>query len=287
MWAGLYVVGAVVCLAQVAGFDTLIAPGARLAAAAFAFSTAAAVYLLDRVKLRGAWLDPADEQAHPRRYAFVAGHARVLRVLIVALLAAAAWLGWHLLAWGGVIPLVAVAGVLAYAGRPRAVRPRPKDIILLKNVYVALGITGFGAIVAIAAIRPGADAATMWGFAVAHAVPLALSGGHLALRVLADAVLCDLDDEDADRRFGTGTLPIHLGRARAWNTALAVRLCTAAALAAIPMLPLWPRLAWAGVTVVSSVALRAAAPARVRDWVDARLAMEAAVVAAVLAVVRG
>ncbi len=48
-------------------------------------------------------------------------------------------------------------------------------------------------------------------------------------------------------------------------------------------MPWWPRLGWAAVTIVSSVGLRLISPARLRDWVDVRVALEAAVVAAVLA----
>lgn len=286
VWAGLYVAGAVVCLAQVAGIDVLISPRARIIAGGFVFCTAMAVYILDRVKLRDAWLDPADAHAHPRRYAFVSGHSRGLRWFMVLLLAVAVYLGWMLEVWGAAVPVLAAIGVLVYAGKPRGARPRPKDIVLLKNLYVAAGITGFALLVSLAAVQPGADIAVLRNFAAAHATPLLFSAALLAIRVLADAVLCDLDDEDADRRFGTGTLPIHLGRARAWNVAIALRLGAAAALVVIPVLPWWPRMAWASVTVISSITLRIAAPARVRDWVDARLALEALVVAIVLAVSR-
>ncbi|MGA2233242.1 MAG: hypothetical protein ABSH22_20255 [Tepidisphaeraceae bacterium] len=286
IWAGMYVIAAVVCLAQVAGVDELISPGVKVAVTAFVFCTATGVYLLDRVKLRDVWLDPADALAHPRRYAFIAGHAMLIRGVMLLLLLAAAGLGEAVLEWGALVPLIAATGVVVYAGRPRATRPRPKDIMLLKNIYVAAGITGFAEIVASAAVRPGADLTTMRRVLIAHAVPLVCSCALLGVRVLADAVLCDLDDEDADRRFGTATLPIHLGRNRAWKLALGIRLGAAAALVTIGALPLLPRLAWAGVTVVSSITLRVARPARLRDWVDARFAMEAAVVWGILCLAR-
>ncbi|MCC6428255.1 MAG: hypothetical protein IT435_15720 [Phycisphaerales bacterium] len=282
VWAGLYVAGAVVCVSQVAGIDAIVPIGTRTRAAAFAFCTAMAVYLLDRVKTFDSWLDPADAQAHPARFAFLAQHSTRVRVLILLLLTAAVCLGKGLSAWAAAVPVLAVAGVLVYAARPRTGRPRPKDIVLLKNAYVAAGITGFAVVVAIAAVHPGAGLRIVWEVAVAHAVPLSVSCAHLAMRVFADAVLCDLDDEDADRRHGTSTLPTHLGRTRAWNTALAVRLCIALGLVLIPVLPAPARLAWAAVTVVSSVSLRLAAPVRVRDWVDARLPMETACVAVIL-----
>lgn len=281
VWAGLYVAGAVVCFAQISGIDAQVAPAVRLRAAAFAFCTAMAVYLLDRVKLANAWLDPADAQAHPDRFQFLARHARGVRATIALLLAAATWLGSGLAPWVIPLPLLACAGVLLYAARPRTGRARPKDIILLKNGYVAAGITGFAAIVALAAA--GGDAGgSMSAIVTTHAAPLTLSCIHLAARVWADAALCDLDDEQSDRDHGTHTLPTRFGRRRAWDIALAVRLGLAAALALTPILHLDARLAWAGVTVISSLALRLAAPARVRDWVDARLPMEAAVVTLIL-----
>jgi 4-hydroxybenzoate polyprenyltransferase len=286
VWAGLYVMGAVVCLAQIAGVDALVTPRVKIAAAAFAFCTAAGVYLLDRVKLRNVWLDPADAAAHPRRFAFIAGHATIVRGVMLILLIAAAWLGASVFEWGAMIPVLAAAGVLIYAGRPRGQRARPKDIVLLKNLYVAAGITGFAAIVALAAVRPGAGLAAIRHVALAHGVPLLLACVFLATRVLADAVLCDLDDVEADRRFGTETLPIHLGRNRAWNFAMGIRVCAAMSLVLIPALPVWARMGWALVTVISSVSLRMASPARLRDWVDARFAVEAALVALILCLAR-
>jgi 4-hydroxybenzoate polyprenyltransferase len=286
VWAGMYVSGAVVCLAQVAALDALVRPKVKLAAAAFAFCTATGVYLLDRVKLRDEWLDPADAQAHPGRFAFIADHSAFVRGLMLALLMTAGWVGARVLTWGAAVPVMAAAGVLIYAGRPRAGRPRPKDILVLKNVYVAAGITGFAAIVALAAVRPDARLVTMRDIAADHAGPLAIACAFLAVRVLADAVLCDLDDEEADRQFGTGTLPIHLGRNRAWQAAMAVRICAAGLLVMVPIVPLWVRLSWAGVTIVSSLTMRLAAPIRVRDWVDARFVAEAVVVTVILCLAR-
>ena len=282
LWAGLYVVGSLVFLAQISGLDDHIHAATKFTAVAFTFCTATGVYLLDRVKLRDAWLDPADAHAHPKRFNFVSSHARPLRIAMLVLLAVAAGLGWMLMRWGVLIPPLAAMGVFVYAGRPRDERPRPKDVMLLKNFYVALGITGFAVLISLAAIRPRADLEVLAALARRHVLLLALAAAHLMVRVFADAVLCDLDDEDADRRFGTETLPIHLGRNKAWNTALGIRLAAALILAAIPVLPLGPRLAWAGVTVVSSLTLRFAAPRRLRDWVDARFAIEAAVVSLVL-----
>jgi 4-hydroxybenzoate polyprenyltransferase len=109
------------------------------------------------------------------------------------------------------------------------------------------------------------------------------AAGLLFVRVLADAALCDLDDESADRAHRTGTLPVWLGRYPAWNAAMGLRLASAAGLLIPYGGPVRARVLWAAVTVASSVALRAWRPARVRDVVDTRFALEALVVTAALA----
>lgn len=286
-WPGTYVGAAVLCVSQVAGLDVATSVPSMTVAVLFACCTSWGAYVLDRVKLRNAWLDPADARADQHRHAFVVLHARGLRALILVLLGAAAGLGALLHPAMIALPFLALFSVLVYAGRPRARLPRPKDLFLLKNAYAAVGITGFAAVVAIAAASPGAGFEAFGRTARACVIPLSLSCAHLAVRVLADAVLCDLDDEHADRNFRTLTLPTQIGRMPAWNVALGCRLAIVAALVTIPSLPLMPRLAWAGVTALSSIVLRWSSPARVRDWVDLRFAVEACAVIVALHWLRG
>lgn len=294
VWAGMYIGAATVCFAQVAGIDSRAEEGDRwLRAIAYSFCIAAAVYLLDRVKLRDAWLDPADAAAHPARYGFLAARTGVVRALMVGLLACAVWIGLPL-AGGSILlsaalPAMAVVGVLVYAARPRKQRDRPKDVLMLKNAYVAAGITAFGGIVALVAAAPiGADngARDLIALCKSHVVVILISAGHLFVRVLADAVLCDLDDLAADAKHGTRTLPGRLGRGNSWNLAMGARVVVGLMLAGIALtvkgVPAAAMMCWAGVTVVSSVVLRVAAPAKVRDWVDARFAIEAGAVSLVL-----
>lgn len=288
----MYVAAAVVCFAQIAGLDALTPAPARIRAIAFASCLGSGVYLLDRVKLRDAWLDPADAAAHPGRFRFLAARTRPIRALIAMLLALAALAGARLAPWGAALPALACAGVLLYAARPRAVRPRPKDILGVKNLYVAVGITGFAFVTALAAASPANSPAEARALISAHGVALAISGAHLLTRIFADAALCDLDDESADRIHGTRTLPGLLGRDRAWAVAMLIRL-SLASLLALPALvgrifpgahaiagAIPPRraLAWAAVTIASTVAMRLARPRRLRDLVDARFALEAALV---------
>ncbi len=287
LWAGMYVAAAVVFLAQVTGVDGLVPPGVRIGAAAFAFCTAVGVYLVDRVKVRDRWLDPADAQAHPERFAFLARNSVRVRALAFAMLVGGAVLGFRLHPLLALAPLCAGVGVMVYAGRPRRERPRPKDIVVVKNAYVAGGITGFAAIVVVIGSHPRAPMDELVPAVIDHASVLVIGCLLLAIRVFADAVVCDLDDEEADRAHGTATLPTHLGRARAWDIALGLRIAIAIALALTPVFPAPARFAWAGVTVVSSVVLRMMSPPRVRDWVDARFAAEALVVTGFLVVWHG
>jgi hypothetical protein len=287
VWPGLYVAASAIYAAQVSGASL----GARTwgVALGFAFLTAAGVYLFDRVKVRDEWLDPADAAAHPARDAFVREHAGRLRVLAAGLLLGASVLGLLLPGIARVFaaaPLLALVGVVIYAGRPRASRARPKDVLVVKNLYIAIGITGFACTLVALVLAAHAGSAGEFGTLVRPlAGPLALTASTLLVRVFADAALCDLDDQHADHRFGTVTLATRYGREPAWNLAMGARLISAAALAAIPVGPAHARWAWGAVTVVSSVWLRLAAPRHVRDWVDARFALEAACVAAILAIV--
>ncbi len=285
LWPGLYVAAAVVCISTLAGITATLHE--QFLAGGFSLCTAMAVYLLDRVKLKDAWLDPADAQAHPHRFHFLARRASWVRGWILVLLAAACSLGLAIAWWAAVLPPAACLGVLLYAARPRAVRPRLKDVFLLKSLYVAAGITGFAACTALAAATPGESPPHILRAALVRGVPLVLGSIHLFIRVFADAVLCDIDDEPADRHHGTRTLPVSLGIRRAWDLVLAIRLMQAGMLALAAMLarlsgtPRSISLAcgwWSAITLLSTLALRTARPTRLRDWVDARFALEAACV---------
>ncbi|MGH7134069.1 MAG: hypothetical protein ACREJO_19265, partial [Phycisphaerales bacterium] len=206
VWPALYVTAAVVFLVQVGGLET---GGGTLGTADWlilAAATGLGTYLLDRVKLRDAWLDPADAAAHPARYGFLARRTGVVRGVAVAALAVASVAGAAMGTWWGwaaALPAASAAGVVAYAARPRAQRgsARPKDVLVFKNVYVAAGITGFAAAVVMAAAHRGVTPVELMRGLWSPVVVFALV--QLFGRVMVDAALCDLDDESADRRFGT------------------------------------------------------------------------------------
>lgn len=277
LWPALYVGAAVVCFEQTADRHTSIVLSAEMLL--LVCFTGGGVYLVDRVKLRDAWLDPADAAAHPARFAFLAARSGRVRALAALLLLGAMAAAWRMHPWMAALPILGVVGVLAYAAKPRQQLARPKDVLLFKNAYVAAGITGFALVVVLAA---GGDSWLATAQSIGWSAGL-FAASHVFARVFADAVLCDLDDESADRDHGTDTLPTAIGRTRAWNAAMLLRLGIAAALVLTPLGPLRTRPCWAAVTVASSISLRLLAPSHVRDWVDARFAVEAVVVGVLLA----
>lgn len=273
LWSGLYVAAGVVAFAQLAGMWRLVSEEVErwVFVVGCAVCAGTGVYLLDRVKVADRWVDPADRAAHPARAGFLARHVVAARVVVVVLVGIGAGLGGMVSAWVAPIVVGACIGVLVYAGRPRGVRARPKDVLIVKNACVAGAITVFAGTLCVLAAQIDLRSAGTWSL-------LVMAGVQVMGRVFADAVLSDLDDEAADRAFATATLATRYGRERAWNIAMVIRLWLAAALLAVPVGELRVRVCWAVVTVVSTLALRLTRPSRVRDWVDVRFVGEVVVV---------
>lgn len=281
---GLYLAGCVACV--LTGLGVLIEHGAAAAwALAGAFLAGQSMYLLDRVKLCDAWLDPADEAAQPERFAFLARHSNFIRVL-VAVDAAAAMAIAALI--HPMLPL-AVAGLLAsivlYAGLPRTAsspeqrgRRRLKDILVIKNIAVAGGITAYSLAVAWTLAVTGSQhtpdrRAWIW------------AGGFVFLHVLADALLCDIDDAPSDQRFGTRTLAWRWGsgptRCLAVFVVLVALVLTAATTpSSSPSHAEMMRWLWAMGMAASSLWLVRVPAGRMRTAVDLRLPTMAALIVA-------
>jgi 4-hydroxybenzoate polyprenyltransferase len=184
-------------------------------------------------------------------------------------------LGLTITHWAPLAVLLIPLGVAAYAARPRGRRPRPKDIIGVKNAYVAGGIVGF-AVLSVLAVAAPVDSLEGWlGAGRTHVVPIAVAGVLLGVRVALDAALCDIDDESADREYGTATLATTFGVRGAWLSTGWARLMLIVAMPLASPCPWRPRMVWAGVTVLGMLSLRLARPAHVRDWVDLRFPAEA------------
>tara|TARA_Y100001933_G_scaffold258759_1_gene307401 strand:+ start:37 stop:921 length:885 start_codon:yes stop_codon:yes gene_type:complete len=278
IWPGAYAAGAAAMLAQLCRVDL------SAVSIAAAFCAGVSIFLLDRVKLRDALLDPADAIAAPERMGVICDAPRLIRSLAATLLLFAVVLGSgpfdqsrsvpaQLI--GGATPLVAALGVVLYAGRPRGDRPRPKDRVLLKNAFVACGIVGLAAGLTVApAIASG-------GQEMSPNLIIAVS--VLAARVFADSALCDVEDTDADRAYGTRTLPRVLGNERARTLALALHTACGTALLALPATRTDAATAWGWSTIAVGVLLRVLPTDHLRDPVDAALGVQAVVVTVVLA----
>lgn len=271
LFSGVYVAGAFVCLAQLGG--VAVVPPPRAIGAITLLATAA--YALDRVKLRGAWIDPADVASQPARYAFLQRHATAVRVTAFVMLVLGAALGTPITHWAPLAAVMIPVGVAVYAAKPRGTRARPKDVIAVKNGYVTAGIVGFTLVAAVCVAAP-ADTVRSWmEVARLRWVPLAAAAALLALRVYLDAALCDLDDEAADRRFGTATFATRMGSARAWRYTGVLRWVLVVAIAVATPCPWRARAAWSCMTLLGMLVLRLRGPTAVRDWVDLRLPVEA------------
>lgn len=270
-WAGAYCAAASACFVQLAGLgDT---PGAPLLLSVFLAATGA--YALDRVKLRDAWIDPADIEAQPERYAFLRAHARTVRFSAILAIATAGVIGLSISAWAPLASVVAALGVVAYAPRPRTHRSRVKDVPWLKNLYVAAGISVFAAIAGLAAHtrHEGRSIVELLSALAAPGVIATLT--LLMARVLVDAALCDLDDEASDARHGTRTFVTLLGPRRLWMLSGLIRLgLIGLTLAAWPC-PWRARLVWGGAMIAGTIAVRVRRPRELRDVVDVRFAAEA------------
>lgn len=261
LWSGLYVAACCAFLFELAPSAVAHSRLDEMPWLLFAFTTAVATYLLDRIKLSDARLDPADPASAPGRHAFLRARAGRVRGLIVLLALGAATLGLRLTPLAPALVAVSLLGVFLYAGRPRAFRTaaprdRPKDLFGLKNVLVAASITGFATALAFLAGR------------APERSPLLLLA--LFLVVFSDAVLCDIEDTDADRRFETRTVPGRLGAAWAWGVSGLTRLLACAALlTARPDRGGW---VWCAGLLVLFLALGLLRPRNLRDWVDGGLA---------------
>ena len=289
VWVGLYSAGAAVCFAHIAGRQV------SLSVLWIAGTTAMGVYLFDRVKLSDGMLDPADRQAHPERFTFLSGRTRPARALAIVLGLAA------MVVAAGVHPLAiamvpcAFLGVFAYAGLPRNRRrgqfdfgrargPRVKDILLVKNVAVAVCMTVFVGLLVVLSGSSDGDWRGVWQTWQADGPNIAVAGVFLFGLILADAILCDIDDGPADAAHGTSTLPERFGVSAAWLVAgmlyVGIGLLVLVEAGGEPLAH--ARRTWALLTMASVVVLYLCRPKRLRDLIDLRLPVVAVIAAAMI-----
>lgn len=266
VWLGLYFGGTVTLYAHAAGIPVSFTRPwilAWLAAAA----TGTGVYLFDRVKIRAEWSENTHDQPTGPREAFVEERSTSVRALAIGLLAFASLFAALLSPMLVLVTLGAFMAVTLYAGLPftRSERGgRLKDLPGIKYAIACLGI---------------AVLASAFAHAAGEVDPYHAETGPafmiVLLIVLADMVLCDLDDLDADRRAGSCTLPVLLGPRVAMALAWAA-LC-------IALLPAWPtgasaspagRWLWKlGLLSTTAAIVLLRRPGTRRDWIDARLGL--------------
>jgi 4-hydroxybenzoate polyprenyltransferase len=278
LWPALYAGAVLCCFLQLAGLwrgglPDFIAVGSVVC-------TAMGTYLIDRVKLLPQLADPSDRLARPRRYAFLDRYDTLARLLSVASLTTGAMLAAQLNRWAPLLVLLSIIGITLYAPHPRRQRPRLKDVLLIKNLYTAAGLVAFATIVSVLTWLPGyrpigwlhllKAPAMLW------AVPI------LLIQVLLDTILCDVDDEHADRKFQTQTLVSRFGKTRAIRYATIAELLLACA---IPLLPFAPiaRVAWSGSIIAGTILSLRAEPKFLKDFVDLRFPVAALIITLILA----
>lgn len=262
LWLGLYFCAVYACAAALLG-RTL-----SWLALAGCFFAGVGLYLLDRVKARDAWLDRADAQAQPERYAFLLARRRRVRALAWVSLAAGAAAVAAISPLNLLLAPVGILGVLVYGSVHRPGR-RPKDVLLIKNLLPGGAIAGLGVFLAWQSPPLASPPA------LPHAAGTLLA---LLLIVTADAMLCDLDDTEIDRAHRTQTVPARFGRRATWLGALAMHAAAVGAILGVGAAAGTMRTAaaLAGADLALTGALWAIEPPTLRDWVDMRLALVAA-----------
>ncbi|RMH29854.1 MAG: hypothetical protein D6692_03070 [Planctomycetota bacterium] len=261
VWPGLYAAAVLLLLTWLT--NTTVGRSDLALGLGFVFLCGQAAYLLDRVKLSGDRMDPSDRASQPDRHAFLIGIARIARGLAATELLLASLIGAAMSPWLAPVPLGVGIGVWLYAGRPAdPARPRPKDWPTAKALLVAAAHTALATAV-IFALAP---------LAREHVVNLAEACVILSLLVLADAVVCDLDDLEADRTFGTRSVPVEIGVQRSWI--LAAVTYAGCGIAVWTLRPLRSAVVLTALLTVSCAA--ATVIRRRRDFIDARLIVLAA-----------
>lgn len=259
VWPALYALGVLWMLAWL--LDARDHPAAianRWPLGVFVLLCAHAGYLLDRAKVAPRLLDPADDAANPHRFRVFARYGGAIRALVWAELVIAACVAFWIQPLLALVPGGVAAGVIVYAGRPATdARPRPKDIRLLKSLFITAAHVALPVAVLLALLGVG----PLLELASIEAV------GAVALIVFADAVTCDLDDAHADRAFGTRSIPATMGRAAAWWV---IALATAAGMVLIALSLGWRRALLPSCLLAGSLVIAAWLPAR-KDFTDARL----------------
>ncbi|MBG83289.1 MAG: hypothetical protein CMJ40_01950 [Phycisphaerae bacterium] len=251
IWVGFYV-GGCVLLASLLLHGRI--PWGSLA---IAVPVSIGTYLVDRVRLRPEAIDPSDQMAHQARLDLLMKWGGSIRLLAFGLIGLAMAMAADRSPWVLIAVVGAPIGVILYSHR--GFSRRPKDQVLFKNACVSISI------VALVMLLECRDASAGSLIAVA---------GFLLLHVFSDAMLCDVDDAEADRRYGTVTIPGLIGTGRTWLLAIAlnaIALVWIASAAALGLCPLGPSILFGAFLLAATVMVHAIPANRTKDLIDLKL----------------
>jgi len=258
VWVGLYVGGCVVMS------GLLLHGRVSLMALFIAIPTTMGTYLVDRVGPWSGRSDPADRMAHPDRVSMLLKFDSVVRLAAVVCILSAAVATMFFQPMAVLAVLGAPIGVWIYSHRGRL--PRPKDSMVVKNLFVAISIT------VLVLLLDGHGSRSSSLIAV---------GIFLLLNIFADAMICDIDDSAADARFGTRTIANTLGSTKTWRLAILLQSMAffVTIIAAAEGLMAWFPVLLMGVTSLSlTFLIRSLRVRRVKDLVDLKLPMAVSIV---------
>lgn len=239
---------------------------------------ATCVYAMDRVKWSDRWMDPADRMSHPDRYAFLQTYAQSIRTGIVLTLTVCLFMAIEVSVWFLWLAFVAILGGFLYAPGPRGSGWRIKDMTGIKNLCVAISIVSF-VLLSTLPVGPIGQATPDLFRQTVHErlLPLSTTAILLLMRVMSDALLCDIGDAPADRRYGTVTLVHLLGPSHSRYLALGVRVLICGLILIGSFAPPTVRIAWAGVGIASVLWLISIRDQDLKDRVDASFLLEAVI----------
>lgn len=276
LWAGMYVMGAYIFFWQIAssGKSPGYWPPMRMDLFIGLFATC--IYAMDRVKWSDKWLDPADQMAKPERYAFLQPNARWIRAGSILVLILCLFMVTEVSIWLLIPGILAIAGGFLYAPGPRAGGWRPKDLLGIKNLCVALGIVGF-VLLATLPVGPIGQAAPDQLRQTVHERlwPLGIAAILLLIRVLSDALLCDIQDASADFHHGTLTVVHLLGPEHSLKLAMVIKILLCVLILVYSPTFISVRVGWASAGIAGILWLIFKREQELKDWVDASFLLEA------------
>ena len=252
IWPAMYALGVLLLAGH-----ALAMPSPAPITIAYILICAHSCYLLDRVKIADHRQDPADALALPERAMLFAQFAKPIRALLLGELIVCTLIGIAIHLILGLIPIAALSVVHFYAGRGATpASPRLKDLPAVKAFVIASGHLALVLVILWSNEHDMLKSLDWLGL-------LAIIG--IWMIVVGDAILCDIDDHDADLVYSTKSLAVMLGARSAWWSAIGF-----ITIGSIAMTIAAPSMLWIGVILIITTMITRN-NSNHRDFVDARL----------------